>query len=195
MIELTKEWDRQADRLAYLFATDLGLSRDQYMDGLPRFSSQPKSYRGRFDTPLLVQTSSDKLTLARMLEVAGIVNYLFTEVKGWQIDPAKFKTPEGPYATWLHDGLRNLDKSIKDVRAGLVSDERGGTIYDGVALVIQNPDILKDCFLDLPGSQYRSDDAPCLFLWDGHPGLNDRPVNYAHFEFGSVVAGRNVVTR
>lgn len=193
-LNLNREWERQASRLADLFASELGQSRDEYVEGLPRFSPQPEGYKGRFDTPVIVQTSTSKLTLARMLEIAGIVNYLKLEnVQDWRED--KFRTPNAPYITWLHDGSRNLNRSVKGVRAKLADDERGGTVFDGIALLQQDPQILKRRYLDLPGSQYGFDCAPRLGLWDGRPGLRCRFVDRAGDGWGSVVAGRNIVTR
>src|SRR5258708_2747864 len=55
------DWNKQADKLAYLFARDLGQSRQQYIDVLPRFSNQPEAYKGRPDIPTLVQVPTEKL--------------------------------------------------------------------------------------------------------------------------------------
>src|SRR3989344_971359 len=136
-LDLDKEWSKQAGKLAYLFAKLLGQSRDEYKDGLPQFAPQPEAYKGRLNIPVLVQTPSAKLTLARIVEVAEvdgqkIVSYLeLDEVQDWQKDPGKFRTPETAYATWLSDGSTNLNRSVKSVRAGLAVDERGGTVFDG----------------------------------------------------------------
>ena len=163
-ISLDKVWELQANRLADHFASELGQSKNQYMDSLPKLNPQPENYGDRFDLPMIVQTPTRKLTLARMCEIVGIVNYLSDpkELKDWQKDSGKFKTPANSYITWLNDGSRNKERSVEDVRKSLLEDERGGTVYDGLALFIQNPDILKSHYLDLPGSQYGSDRAPCL---------------------------------
>lgn len=193
---LEAEWVKQANRLADLFAAELGFSKEEYMDKLPKFRSQPESYQGRFNIPLLVQTPVGKLILPRMCEIAGVISYLDSKkVKDWQKDPNKFKTPVTPYVTWLHDGSMNLGRKIMDVRIGLAADERGGTVYDGLALFVQNPDILKHHYLDLPGSEVSSDYAPCLNFWYGRPELDGDWVDGADPDCGSVVAGRNIVTR
>ncbi len=185
------EWERQAYNLANRFAAELGQSRDQYMAGLPKFTDQPEAYKGRFDAELLVQVPTQKLTLARILEIAGVTNYLdLGKVKNWDKDPQKFKTPENIYIAWLHDGSRNKKRSVRDVRASLLADERGGTVYEGLALFIQNPDILKDHYLDLPGSQFGSDYAPSLNDWHGEPKLHASHVDNAYSHWGSVVVGR-----
>ena len=76
------------------------------------------------------------------------------------------------------------------VREGLRDDERGGTIFDGIALYIVLPEILEDHFLDLPGTQVRFDEAPYLFDRDGQPRLYYRKVDGADSSYGSVVCGR-----
>lgn len=194
---MESEWLKQADLLAYLFARELGQSREQYQDFLPKLFPQPDSYRARFTTPLLVQPPIGRLTIVRMLEVAEIVNYLpdLNNLKDWQKDPQNFRTPNIAYAVWLHDGSRNLKRSPKDIRGSLASDERGGTYLEGVTLVIQYPDISRKHYLDLPGSQYGSGNVPCLDRWLGQIGLSDSWDDGASFFYGSVVAGRQIVTK
>jgi len=192
---LDKQWQAQASRLADLFASPLGRSRDEYMEGLPRFSEQPYGCRGRFEIQLLVQTPTRKLDLVRMLALTGVTNYLEPKnVKDWQEDSGKFRTPDAPYVTWVNDGSKNLNRSVQDVRNNLASDERGGTVFDGLALFIQKPNILKAQYLDLPGSQVGSGRAPSLNLWHGQPRLGAGFVDVADPEWGSVVAGRQIVT-
>lgn len=196
-VDLDKEWERQTDTLAYLFANELGQSRDEYIARIPRFTSQPS---GRLNIPVLVQTPTAKLTLARMLDIAGIVYYGNLDMlKDWVGDPRNFRTPACSYATWLDDGNRNLDRSVQDVRDGLDVGERGGTVLDGVALYLKDRDILKLHFLDLPGSQIGSeigsDRSPYLSFWFNRPRLCGGWIDGVDPEFGSVVAGRNIVTR
>jgi hypothetical protein len=39
----------------------------------------------------------------------------------------------------MYDGRPNLNKAVMTVREGLRDDERGGTIFDGIALYIVHP--------------------------------------------------------
>lgn len=197
-LDLEAVWLRQVGILADLFAGQLGQSKDQYMDSLPKFGPSPIDYEVKFGPPVIVQVPQGKLTFAKMLEIQVVTNYLpnLKDLKDWQKDPQKFKTPNRPYVTYLHDGSRNLNRSPRDVRLSLISDERGGTVFDGLALLAQNPGILKHHYLDLPGSQYGSGGVPCLVGWGGGPGLDGCDwVGFAGPGFGSVVAGRNVVTK
>lgn len=196
-LDLEIKWLKQAEQLADLFANELGQSRDQYIESLPKFEVQPEGYRGRFDSPMIVQVPQGNLTLVRMLEIQGVTNYLSypRELKDWQRDSQKFTTPKRPYATWLHDGSRNLNKAPRDVRKALSADERAGTVVDGLAILAQNPDILKNHYLDLPGYQYESDDVPYLVVWCSGPGLDYYWDDSADPRCGSVVAGRKIVTK
>lgn len=124
-----------------------------------------------------------------MLEIAGISPLYDPDlIKDWEGDT--YRTPDKPYFTWISDGSSNLKKSIKDVRTSLTPDSRGGTLFDGIALVIKDPDILKHHLLDLPGSQVEPGLAPCLYLWYRRPRLRRRFVGLGLPSFGSVVAGK-----
>lgn len=149
-VDLEVEWYKQAQRMADLFAKELKQSKDEYVEKLPRFSPQPETFKGRFDTPVVAET---RIALPRMLDIVGInpsFGFDTTLLKDWQED--MFRTPTSPYTTWLDDGRRNMKKAVETVRKNLVADERGGSVYDGVALYLKNPDILKHHFLDFPGS-------------------------------------------
>lgn len=154
---LEPEWLKQADRLADRFAKILDQSRYQYMDSLPMFP-QPDRDRAGFDTALLVQVPTPKLTIAMMLEVAEIINNLpnLITLKDRPTDLRNFHTPDMSYAVLLYVGTRNLHA-------------RGGTYLEGVNLAIQDSDILID-YLPLPGSQYGGAGVvPCLrrCRWSG----------------------------
>lgn len=195
---LDSQWCQQVDLLAYLFAKPLGKSRWQYMDGLPQFPAQPKE---SLNIPTIVQTPRvDKgLTLVRMLSILEVAHDEGTvkRFEDWKGDPAGFVTPDNPYSTWLSDGSRKPDfkpVSPTQVRQNLAEDERGGNVSDGLALArIAYPAVLRDHYLDLPGSQLGSVGAPVLVLVDGRPWLYSDFVGRALPVFGSVVAGRNIV--
>lgn len=190
--ELDKEWQGQADQLAYLFAEILGMSRQEYTDSLPPFPSQPEEYQGRLDIPVIVQTPQPNLSLTQILDIAGIRYNREDVVRFEDWERGKFTTPDKPYTTWLDDGSRNLGNAVEIARDNLAPFERGGTHVDGVGLFLKDPDILKDHFLDFPGSQFGSDDAPCLDLDGRGPWLRLVWVDDPDPGFGSVVAGREI---
>lgn len=185
---LEEEWQRQASKLAGFFAEELGKTKEEYIASLPNFETQPEEWKGRFDIPVIVET---RVPLGKMLKKAGIEVYFDTNsVKDWEKNG--FETPDTPYATWLNDGKVNLKKSVDAVRRVLKSDERAGTVFDGLALYLRNPEILNDHYLDFPGSQVDSDYAPCFSRWGERPLLNCSFVGNASPGFGSVVAGRKI---
>lgn len=186
-IDLQLEWNKQSQKLASLFAQELGYKTEgEYIASLPKFESQPEQFKGRFDIPVIVET---RLPLDKMLGKAGISVYFDTkEIKDW--DENRFKTPKLPYTAWLADGRRNLKKPVRDVRKNLASDERGGTLYDGIALYLRKPNILRDNFLNFPGSKVGSGIFPCLRLRDGRPEVDDDWVGGTSPRFGCVVAGK-----
>lgn len=160
-VNLAAEYERQSRRYIELgFHTELGLSEKDYLASLPKLEPQPENFCGRFDISVLVDP---RVSIERQCELAGIncSDYKQSLAKGsmfiydWPEDPQAYRTPAGPYLTWVHDGTRNLDKNAKSVRLNLAGDERGGTIFDGIALYIAHPQILGEHTpeLELPGSQ------------------------------------------
>lgn len=88
--------------------------------------------------------------------------------------------------------------SVDAVRGDLGADERGGNIFDGIALYLKDPTLLEHHGFDLPGSdlpgQIISDYAPSLYSWHGKPKLYCRRTDGAWSHFGSVRAGRQINT-
>ena len=170
------------------FHTELGLTEEEYLESLPKFEEQPENFRGRFNIPVIVET---RISPQRQAELAKLNYYIGgLSVTDWDKDPEKYKTPDKPYATWMQDGKQNLNKSVENVRKAFARDERGATIYDGTALFIARPEILKDHYIDLPGTQVGSGSAPCLDLWHGGPMVSDYFVGRAGPRFGSASCGR-----
>lgn len=194
-LDIETEWSKQAALLAELFASELDMSRDEYTESLPRFYPQPEAYKGKLDSPLIVPVHPE-LGIDRTVRIAGITPYYDADgTKDWKDRRHGFTTPQVSYTTWVDDGSRSLGMSVDAVRKNLAIDERGGTVFDGLALYLKNPDILKQYYLDLPGSQTGSDDAPDLRLWYGKPLLDVYWTDGAFPDFGSVRAGREINTQ
>ncbi len=186
---LEAEWTRQAQKFVELgFHKELCLSEPEYLASLPKFEPQPENFRGRFDIPVLVET---RIAPSRQSKLAGLPYFLDDlRVSDWRDDPRGYKTPDAPYTTWMYDGKKYLGKSVKDVRRALAIDERGATIYDGIALWIANPSVLDNHGIDLPGTSVGSGHAPYLDRWLGAPRVRYRLVGRAHSGFGSASCGR-----
>lgn len=189
--DLDLEWTSQAEILAKYFAKKLGFkTQEKYIATLPQSEPQPKKWRERFDVPIIVET---RPPLEIMLELAGIVvSFDVNRLRDWA--RGNFQTPDAPYTAWVNDGSVNLNKSVDTVRNALSTDERGGTVYDGIAVYLRNREILNHHSLDFPGSEV-NDYAPNLFHWRGRKGLRPRTLKSRWISkpdprSGSVVAGR-----
>lgn len=191
-----REWVRLQEDLAYNFARPLKMSRWQYLDTLPDYVPQPAEYKGRFDNLALVQPPKLGLPFKKILDIVGLsFNPEVLKAEDWGGDKEGFRTPTVAYATWVDDGGNNLNIAPSVVRTNLTKDARGGTSLDGVFLYIADRGVLRRHYLDLPGSEMGSGRAPSLRLWHGAPRLYVYWVVVAGPYYGSVVAGRKIVTR
>lgn len=192
IIELDLECERQAERYLELgFHIKLGLSREDYLASLPRFKPQPEIFRGRFDVPVLVET---RIAPSRQAKLAGLAYYLGgLNVRDWESDPSGYKTPVSPYTTWMQDGNKKFGKSVGNVRQTLEGDERGATVYDGVALWIKDPTVLDNHGITLPGTSVESALVPYLDRWRGKSEVYYGLVGLARSGFGSASCGRVAV--
>lgn len=186
-ISLQAEWNKQVEKLAGLFAEELGFKTPkEYIETLPKFELQPKQFKDRFDIPVIVET---RVPLKKMLELAGITAYFdVNSIKDWK--QKQSKTPNIPYTVWLNDGSSNLNKSVDTVRKSLKSDEREANTREVVSLFLKDPKILGKHYLDIPGSKVGPVYSPVLDLWGGGPWLRRGWTGSAYPEFGSVVAGK-----
>lgn len=183
------EWRKQVNKYVKLgFHKELNLSKEEYRDSLPKFTSRPEAYKGRFDIPVLVET---RITVKRQAELASLSYYLDgLRVRDWEDDPEGYRTPETPYTTWMQDGRNYLKWAVKDFRRNLAEDERGATEFDGVALFIKDPKVLQHHSIDLPGTSVGFAYAADLSWWNGGPELSAHLVDDAYLDFGSASCGK-----
>ena len=149
---------------------------------------QPEEFRGKLNSPVAV---FGQIPAEDQCRLAGIDYFLKgLNVRDWPDDPQNYQTPNSLYLAWTDEGARFMNRKVEDVRKKLAPDERGGTEFDGIALYIAKPQILKTRFLDLPGTAVGPGFAACLGRWDGRPWLNDYFVDRAAPVFSSLVCGR-----
>lgn len=196
-LDIQAEWANQTQRYIELgFHREIGLSAEDYLSSLPKFEPQPKSFTGRFDIPILVET---RIAPQRQAELAGLSYRLGNfNICDWEKDPGKYKTPDAPYVAWVQDGKKNVKKSVRYIRKTFETDERGATIYDGIALWIAYPSILSDHFIDLPGTSFGTDAKGAPYIRDAYigPGVNDDYIDLgSKLGFGSASCGRVDVTK
>ncbi|MDD3101563.1 MAG: DUF5701 family protein [Patescibacteria group bacterium] len=94
---------------------------------------------------------------------------------------------------WIYEvenGKKMLGKSPDQcVEIFKKQGRRGLTAREGCFLLIQNPYVLEDHFIDLPGSRYDSGFVPCLDLDVGRPELDSRYSFYSYSRYGSASCG------
>lgn len=165
------------------------MSAGKFKDAIMSLSiAQPEKFVGHLDIPTL---AFGQIPAKDQCELAGINYYLRGfKVSDWQEDPGGWRTPGNIYMNWMYDGGKNLKTAVSTVRANLLKDTRGATEYDGIGLYVARPEILKDHYVDLPGTSVGSDNAPYLSLFNGRPGLLCRWVDNADGKFGSALCGR-----
>ena len=100
-------------------------------------------------------------------------------------------TSDRPY--WIYgveNGKAMLGKSpdtcVKDFAK---QGRRGLTAIEGINLVAQYPDVLKDHYVDLPGSRYDASSVPGLCLGRGGPKLLYDFSSNADSDYGSASCG------
>ncbi len=95
-------------------------------------------------------------------------------------------THDTPY--WIYgveNGKKMLGKSPDTCVQDFAKQRRGLTAVEGSNLIAQYPDVLKDHYIDLPGSRSGADRVPCLFLYFGRPRLCCNLSGYANSNYGS----------
>lgn len=140
-----------------------------YMASLLELGSQPEAFKDRFDVPVLVDP---RLPVDSLCKKVGI-DYGLSDFSEWPEDPGRYQTPGEPYWTWTHNGLIYRGLSVGESRTGLAADERGATVYDGVAFYVAYVYGRLQRFypVRLPGTRVGSYDS-CYLMRNGARGRN-----------------------
>lgn len=144
----TRVWRRTVERLASLFAKELGMSKEEYLLSIPSFKLPPESVRYMFPFLGIVEK---RLSIERVLQILGV------ELR---IDPAKirnnpandFEEPNTPYCFWYNENSAGLfyDRSSRRVYYTPTRPyQRGETLLEGLAVGYNRLPNLPVC---LPGS-------------------------------------------
>lgn len=177
---LEKEWERISQIYIKLgFHSELELSQSDYLSLLPIFDPQPDAFVGRFNVPILVET---RIAPERQAELAGLEYFIDRKVNEIDIPP---------YASWMQTGEKYLDRKARDVCKKPGADERMANLYDGVALLIANPNVLTDHSIALPGTILIGNKIPYLNTWitDGKKGIGYADWELKHPKFGTATCG------
>lgn len=146
-----KLWLTQAKRLVSLgFHTELGMTEDEYKASMPAFQPQLPEFKGRFETPLLIDP---RVSIARQLDLLGInTNLTPSELTKLSLAEKQYEG-NAPYQIWVHFGKGDASKGLRDLKE-FEDDEQPLTVTQGLALFREKPQIIKDwgTFIPMAGS-------------------------------------------
>jgi len=199
-LPLEDEWKKQAGALASLFAKELDMKEEDYINSLPKLTLPPENRRDGLGGFVMVET---RIKPRRQCQLADIHYFIYEpplgEISDWSDGSEGDRTPNTPYLTWYKDIGGILNKDVLQVRASLKPEERGGTVFDGIALFIAGSPVLKNYDLFLPGTQYfagppRSKEEHAVHQGldrEGHKVIEASAIGSALPNFGHLVCLRN----
>ena len=132
-------WQDQIQRFVNMgYASDLGISEDEYRASLPSFADQPEQFRGHFDRALLVDP---RVSLSIQLKDYVMPKQLRQKLAMYQ--PVLPAVADSAYQLWVQDGEAYQRVSIPEFNRKKLDFERGLTIAEGSALVREMPSVLQ----------------------------------------------------
>ncbi len=142
---------------------------EQYLRSLPTIPMSVLPEDVRFPSLVLVDARVSVLDLAELLGVAIKGNEQTAQMKVLQA------TGE---AYWLRcqTGEKYLGKSVKEAEGVFGSQETTLTATEGLSLLLQQPTVIKDVYLDLGSTRHDLSDnsTACLGMWNGKMELRFR---------------------
>jgi len=161
----------------------LGQAKGAYVDALPRPPWDPALGAEGYDRLVLVDA---RVPLEVALKHGNLAHHMpHAAIE----DVAPAPAGGGPYWLQAQPGDRYRGRAVRDAVAALAPGERGLTVIEGLALVLQHPDVTADDRgIDLPGSRARGLGVPCIALWYGRVGLFARPETIASPLYGAATA-------
>jgi hypothetical protein len=104
-------------------------------------------------------------------------------------------TPDGVLVIQAQWGPKYRNKKPVWCRSNFHILEQGGVVKEGLtAYLYGGEELLKKCFMDLPGSVSEHGPVPYLYSHDDRPRLNGHFADHAAPRYGSVSRGSVVVT-
>lgn len=133
-----------------------------FLATIPEIPEALKADNARFPELVLVDT---RLPISKICKLLGI-EFSGNDETYVDFDPKMAKTDK-VYWIRVQDGYKNIGKSVRTCRESFAEDEVGLSVYEGLALFVQNPKGLKGRVVDLPGSVYRGDRGAAAYLING----------------------------
>ena len=157
----------------------LGQAKGAYLDALPRPAWDPALAAQGYDRLVLVD-------LRVPLDVPMKHGNMAHHMPHARIEDVVTVGLTQPYWLQVQPGARYRGRAVRDAAAAFAPDERGLTVTEGIALVLQHPDVLADDQgVDLPGSRAHGFGVPCIATWYGKVGLFARPETVASPLYGA----------
>ncbi len=183
---LDETFDRAVRCLLDLgYARALGQDRGAYVDALPRPSWDRALAAEGFDRLVLVDP---RVPLEVPLKHGNMAHHM-PHARIVDVGPASL--PAGPYWLQVQPGERYRARAVREAVASFAPGERGLTVMEGVALVLQHPAVLQDDLgVDLPGSRAAGFGVPCVAIWYGKAGVFARDEAIASPLYGAATARR-----
>lgn len=157
----------------------LAQARGAYVDALPRPAWDPALAAEGYDRLVLLDP---RLPLDVPLKHGNLAHH----TPQARIEDVVTEGLTKPYWLQVQAGSRYRGRAVRDSVATFAPDERGLTVLEGVALVLQHPEVLaEDRGVDLPGSRAHGFGVPCIATWYGRVGLFARPDTVASPLYGA----------
>lgn len=150
-ISLEAEHNRQAKKMARLFAVKLSMSEEEYINTLPLFPDKPSPSVNPGLKPLIVEGRRIQWKDQARLSGIRVSFQSFGDVVDWDKDPQGFITPEKPFTTWVSIGDKINRYTGEDGR--LAPENRGGNIFEGIAYWNAYSKLTTNGLFSLPGSR------------------------------------------
>ncbi len=157
----------------------LGQAAGAYADALPKPAWDPALAEEGYDRLILLDP---RVPLDVPLKHGNLAHHM----PHARLEDVAAAGPPQPRWLQVQDGARYRGRAVRDAVAAFAPDERGLTVLEGVALVLQHPDVLADDRgVDLPGSRAHGLGVPCIATWYGRTGLFARPETIASPLYGA----------
>ncbi|MGH7754570.1 MAG: DUF5701 family protein [Gemmatimonadales bacterium] len=183
-LDLDHEFERGVRCLLDLgYHKALGQEKAAYADALPRPSWDGEAAAEGYDRLILVDP---RVPMEVALKHGNLAHHM-PHAQIEDVTPAR--SGGGPYWLQAQPGDRFRGRAVRDAIAAFAPGERGLTVTEGIALVLQHPDVTaEDRGVDLPGSRARGFDVPCMAVWYGKVGLFGRSETIASPLYGAATA-------
>ncbi len=184
-IDLDQVFERAVRCLVDLgYHKALGQAEGAYLDAVPRPAWDPALAAQGYDRLVLVD-------LRVPLDVPMKHGNMAHHMPHARIEDVVTAGPPQPDWLQVQPGAHYRGRSVRDATAAFAPDERGLTVLEGIALVLQHPDVLaEDRGVDLPGSRAHGFGVPCIANWYGKVGLFGRAETVASPLYGAATVRR-----